>query len=57
VNGADGPKGISFYEVDSVGAVSFIRDIPAPSIKPPPLLALAALKDPQLRVFSPRAEA
>jgi len=55
VNGADGPSGISFYEVDQRGRVAFIRDIPAPSIKPPPLLSLATLKDPKLRVFAPAA--
>jgi len=53
VNGADGPSGISFYEVTN-GKVSFIRDIPAPSLKPPPLATLAAVADPELRVFSPR---
>ena len=55
VNGQDGPDGISFYEVDSSGAVCYIRDIPAPSIKPPPLGSLAAQVDPKLRVFSPRS--
>lgn len=54
VNGADGPSGISFYEVDETGKICFIRDIPASSIKPAPLLALATLKDPALRVFTPR---
>eukprot|EP00966_Prymnesium_polylepis_P301081 6956893-Prymnesium_polylepis.1 len=54
VNGADGPEGISFYELDRAGRVCYIRDIPAPSIKPPPLGALAAKWDPALRVFSPR---
>ena len=57
VNGADGPQGVSFYEVDESGAVVFIRDIPAPSIKPPPLAALAATVDPLLRVFTPRQTA
>jgi|MDSY01.1.fsa_nt_gb hypothetical protein len=56
INGADGPEGVSFYEVDpsSGGKVCFIRDIPAPSIKPPPLLSLAAALNPKLRVFTPR---
>ena len=54
VNGQDGPSGISFYQVDDEGKVCYIRDIPAPSIKPPPLGTLAALYDPKLRVFSPR---
>ena len=57
VNGADGPEGISFYECDENGQVDFVRDIPAPSIKPPPLLTLATLLDPALRVFSPRSSA
>ena len=52
INGAEGPEGISFYEVDEAsGKVSFIRDIPAPSIKPPPLLSIAAAIKPKLRVF------
>jgi len=55
INGADGPQGISYYEVDGKGEVCFIRDIPAPSIKPPPLLSLATLFDPLLRVFKPRS--
>ena len=53
VNGQDGPSGISFYEIDpSEGKICYIRDIPAPSIKPPPLGTLAAEVDPKLRVFS-----
>jgi len=56
VNGQAGPQGISFYELDEAGRVAFIRDIPAPSIKPPPLLTLAAAFDPKLRVFAPRGE-
>ena len=56
VNGQDGPSGISFYEVDEKGRVCYIRDIPAPSIKPPPLATLAALVRPKLRFFSPRVE-
>lgn len=55
INGQDGPEGISFYEVDKAGKVCYIRDIPAPSIKPPPLGSLAALVDPKLRVFKPRS--
>jgi hypothetical protein len=54
VNGQEGPEGISFYEVDGAGKVCYIRDIPAPSIKPPPLGSLAAIFDPELRVFKPR---
>lgn len=55
VNGQEGPEGISFYEVDGNGKVCYIRDIPAPSIKPPPLGSLAAIFDPQLRVFKQRS--
>lgn len=55
VNGEEGPQGISFYEIDASRKVSYIRDIPAPALKPPPLATLAALADPQLRLFRPRA--
>jgi len=34
--------------------VCYVRDIPAPAIKPPPLGAVAALVNPKLRVFTPR---
>ena len=54
VNGQDGPKGISFYESDGAGKISYIRDIPATT--PAPLQAIAALVNPELRVFSPRAD-
>jgi len=54
VNGEDGPQGISFYECQDDGKIGFIRDIPAPSIKPPPLTALASKFDPVLGVFMPR---
>jgi len=55
INGEDGPKGISFYGVDKpTGKISYIRDIPAPSIRPPPLGSLAARLQPALRVFEPR---
>lgn len=58
VNGEQGPSGISFYEVDPAsGKVVFIRDIPAPSMKPPPLTSFAAIYDPILRVFDPKARA
>ncbi|KAH8073651.1 hypothetical protein JL721_2960 [Aureococcus anophagefferens] len=50
----DGPKGISFYESDGAGKISYIRDIPATT--PAPLQAIAALVNPELRVFSPRAD-
>jgi len=54
INGQEGPEGISFYEVDAQGKVCFVRDIPAPSLRPPPFGALAATVDPQLRVLRPR---
>merc|ERR1712070_613499 len=57
INGADGPRGISYYEVDNSGKVCFVRDIPAPSIRPPPLQTLAAAFDPKLRVFKARERA
>jgi hypothetical protein len=52
-------KGISFYEFSpskdgkGIGQISYIRDIPEPAIKPPPLQALAALRQPGLRIFEP----
>uniref|UniRef100_A0A7S0J5P6 SnoaL-like domain-containing protein n=1 Tax=Calcidiscus leptoporus TaxID=127549 RepID=A0A7S0J5P6_9EUKA len=56
VNGEPGPSGISYNEVDANGLISFARDIPAPSMKPPPLAALAAALAPGLRVIGgPRA--
>lgn len=56
IGGQEGPKGISFYEVNDAGRVCFIRDIPAPSIKPPPLGSLAGTLRPDLRVFSPHPD-
>ena len=55
VNGEPGPSGISYNQVDKSGKICFARDIPAPSIKPPPLAAVAARLSPQLRTFQPRA--
>ena len=54
VNGEDGPSGISYNEVDADGKICFARDIPAPSLKPPPVAALAKLTSPKLRVLTPR---
>ena len=51
INGQEGPQGISFYGADDAGKICFIRDIPAPSVKPPPLGVLAARVDPILRIF------
>ncbi len=54
LNDQDGPRGISFYGLDAAKKISYIRDIPAPSIKPPPLGTLAGLINPQLCTFGPR---
>ena len=45
-------KGISFYELDDKGQLVFLRDIPEPALKPPPLRALASIVRPGLRKFS-----
>jgi len=54
---ADAPKirGISFYGLDGDGKIAYVRDIPESVSKPPPLQALAALLQPKLRIFQPRA--
>jgi len=57
VNGEPGPSGISYNEVDASGKICFARDIPAPSIKPPPVTSLAAALRPKLRTFRARASA
>ena len=54
VNGEEGPQGISFYETDGKGKIQFIRDCPAPSMKPAPLGTVASLLRPHLRVFQGR---
>ena len=46
-------KGISFYELDDMGRLAFLRDIPEPALKPPPLRALASFVRPGIRKFSP----
>lgn len=47
-------RGISFYEFDpATNKIVYIRDIPEPAIKPPPLQKLASLKEPGLKVFKP----
>eukprot|EP00466_Bigelowiella_natans_P018716 jgi/Bigna1/83368/fgenesh1_pg.107_\ len=55
IAGISGPevRGISFYELDSEGRVAYVRDIAEPTIKPPPLLALASTLRPGLRRFTP----
>jgi hypothetical protein len=45
-------KGISFYKLDPKSRlVTYVRDIPEPAIKPPPLGALARFLRPGLGVF------
>jgi hypothetical protein len=44
-------KGISFYSLDNEGKLGYLRDIPEPAIKPPPLKSLAALVRPRLGKF------
>jgi len=45
-------KGISFYELDSESKkITYVRDIPEPSLKPPPLGKLARELRPGLGVF------
>lgn len=53
----DAPKvrGISFYELDSAGKISYVRDVPESVLKPPPLQAAATFVRPQLRTFQPRS--
>ena len=51
VNGDEGPSGISFKQCNEDGKVVFVRDIPAPSLKPPPLGRLAGALRPRLRMF------
>jgi hypothetical protein len=50
-------RGVSFYrtrlEADGSRRVSYVRDIPEPALKPPPLLALATLLRPGIRRFTP----
>ena len=57
VNGQDGPSGISINEVNADGKICFARDIPAPSIKPPPVAALAEKLRPRLRTLKARVPA
>jgi len=58
IAGVDGEtRGISFYELDDDGLISYVRDIPESVIKPPPLQALAAALRPKLRLFQPHKAA
>lgn len=47
-------KGISFYTLNDQGKLCYLRDIPEPAIKPPPLRALASIVRPKLRRFNPK---
>lgn len=47
-------RGMSYYDFDADGKISFVRDATESAVKPPPLQALAAHLRPALRVFSPR---
>lgn len=53
VNGHEGPQGISFYETDGQGKITYIRDTPAPSFRPI-FGTLARLLRPKLRTFRSR---
>ena len=47
-------KGVSFYARNPQnGKLAYIRDIPEPAIKPPPLQSLASFLNPGLRRFQP----
>ena len=48
IKGKDAADGISFYDNNPL---TYVRDIPSPLLKPPPLLSLAAKVRPRLRVF------
>lgn len=55
VNGEDGPQGISFYQTDGKGKITYIRDTPAPSMSPI-LGNLARIIRPKLRTFRSRKD-
>eukprot|EP00984_Skeletonema_dohrnii_P024024 scaffold13134_cov159-Skeletonema_dohrnii-CCMP3373.AAC.2 len=46
-------KGISFYEVDESGLVTYVRDVPESGLKPPPLGKLGRQFRPAVGVFQP----
>jgi len=46
-------KGISFYEVNDSGLVTYVRDVPESGLKPPPLGKLARQFRPAVGVFQP----
>eukprot|EP00931_Biecheleriopsis_adriatica_P091272 TRINITY_DN65164_c0_g1_i1.p1 TRINITY_DN65164_c0_g1~~TRINITY_DN65164_c0_g1_i1.p1 ORF type:complete len:392 (-),score=84.28 TRINITY_DN65164_c0_g1_i1:56-1231(-) len=41
IAGQLGPRGLSFYQLGSDGLVTYVRDVPESTMKPPPLLQLA----------------
>ena len=49
----DVTKGISFYQLNNDNQLCYLRDIPAPVIKPPPLGTLAKFIRPGLKRFRP----
>lgn len=53
VDGQEGPQGISFYETDGEGKIAYIRDTPAPTLRPI-FGNLARLLRPKLRTFRSR---
>lgn len=53
VNGKEGTKGISFYETDGEGKITYIRDTPAPTMMPI-FGKLARVLRPKLRTFRSR---
>lgn len=55
VNGEEGPQGISFYQTDGQGKIIYIRDTPAPSIRPN-FGTLARILRPKLRTFRSRKD-
>merc|ERR1711879_768475 len=55
VNGNEGPQGVSFYETDSKGKITYIRDTPSPSFSPV-FGKLARLLRPKLRTFRARSD-
>lgn len=48
-------KGISFYEINDEGLITYVRDVPESGIKPPPIGKLARQFRPALGVFQPVA--
>lgn len=55
VNGKEGPQGISFYETDGNGKITYIRDTPAPTLRPI-FGYLARILRPNLRTFRSRKD-